>query len=89
MKKILIGTVAAAGCMLLTPNVAGAAYPPAEQVPPPIVAGLVTPPAPQATAALPAAGSSSQMMLQVGLVTVIAGGALVGTSMRRRSRSTS
>jgi hypothetical protein len=89
MKKILIGTVAAAGCMLLTPNVAGAAYPPAEQGP--IFAGLVTPPAPQAPAptVLPAAGSSTQMMLQVGLVTVVAGGALVGTSMRRRSRSTS
>lgn len=88
MKKLMVGMMmAVAGVAAGGQVVAAASYPPV----PPGEDGASQTPAPQGSAApqqgLPATGTESQFVLQAGLVTVAAGGVLVGASSLRRRRA--
>ena len=95
MKKLMVGMMMAVAGVAAGGQVVGAAsYPPVPPSDPgdPGEDGAGQTPAPQGSAApqqgLPATGNESQFVLQAGLVTVAAGGVLVGASSLRRRRST-
>jgi hypothetical protein len=88
MKKLMVGMMMAAAGVAVGGQIAAAAsYPPGD----PGEDGASQTPAPQGSVApqqgLPATGTESQFVLQAGLVTVAAGGVLVGASQLRRRRT--
>lgn len=93
MKKMIAATVMAGGIAITGASLVHADYPDEEQVSPvpPADAPAAPPSAPESPSpggTLPASGGESMMLLQIGLVTVAAGGTLVGAAALRRRRLT-
>lgn len=90
MKKLLVATSIAGGS-LLAGGLMASAYPAEDQASPVQPAPSPPPAAPQTPtpgATLPASGSESAMLLQIGLISLAAGGTLVGAAaLRRRQHS--
>jgi len=91
MKKLIAGTMIAAGTMFMGAQIVSAEDGYGEDpdgsvspLPPSVTGPTAGTPGPAAN--LPSAGSESQMLMQIGLVTFAAGGALVGASAIRRRR---
>jgi len=85
MKKLLASTVLMVAAVAAGgPSVDAASYPPTDPGRPSEGVGQspIVPGAPQQ--GLPATGSGAQFVLQVGLITLAAGGVLVGASSLRR-----
>lgn len=85
MRKLIAGTMIAAGAVLAGGQLASADYPPDDQISPQPPVDAPESPTPGTT--LPSTGGESRMLLQLGLITVAAGGTLVGAAAVRRRRT--